>query len=167
MQVLDLLSSRVSHLPEAAADIGATGPGMNAEALAQNPRLEARIVPDLIAQPALPFPDNSFDLAFCSVSMEYLIRPVAVLPEPGRALKPGSAAVITFSNRRFPTRAIESWMELYPFERMGLVLEHFRQAGNFAALHGESLRGLPRPKDDRYAGQFVSSDPRVRGPGSR
>jgi SAM-dependent methyltransferase len=159
MQVLDLMSSWVSHLPEVTGAIRLTGLGMNAEELAQNPDLDKRIVHDLNAQPELLFPDNSFDLAICSVSIEYLIQPVAVLRELGRVLKPGAAAVITFSDRWFPTKAIELWTELHPFERMGLVLEYFREAGNFGALHSESLRGLPRPQDDKYAGQLAHSDP--------
>lgn len=159
MQVLDLMSSWVSHLPEDTGTIRLTGLGMNAEELAQNPRLDERIIHDLNAQPELPFPDNRFDAAICSVSIEYLIQPVAVLRELGRVLKPGAAAIITFSDRWFPTKAIEVWTELHPFERMGLVLEYFRQAGNFGSLHSESLRGLPRPQDDKYSGQLAHSDP--------
>jgi len=159
MQVLDLMSSWVSHLPENTDAIRLTGLGLNAEELAQNPDLDMRIIHDLNAQPELPFPDNSFDIALCSVSIEYLIQPVVVLRELGRVLKPGAVAVITFSDRWFPTKAIEVWTELHPFERVGLVLEYFRQAGNFGALHSESLRGLPRPQDDKYAGQLAHSDP--------
>jgi hypothetical protein len=51
MQVLELMSSRVSHLPEATGDIRVTGLGMNAEELAQTPRLEARILHDHNVQP--------------------------------------------------------------------------------------------------------------------
>jgi SAM-dependent methyltransferase len=159
MQVLDLMSSRFSHLPQDIGDLRLSGLGMNTEELAQNPCLHERIIHDLNTQPALPFPDNSFDAALCSVSIEYLIQPVAVLQELGRVLKPGAAAIITFSDRWFPTKAIELWTELHPFERMGLVLEYFRQAGNFRSLHSESLRGLPRPQDDRYANQRAHSDP--------
>jgi SAM-dependent methyltransferase len=159
MRVLDLMSSWVSHLPEDTGAIRTTGLGMNAEELAQNPRLDERIIQDINVQPELPFPDNSFDVAVCSVSVEYLIQPVAVLRELGRVLKPGAAAIISFSDRWFPTKVIELWTELHPFERMGLVLEYFRQAGNFTALHSESLRGLPRPQDDKYAGKLVHSDP--------
>lgn len=42
---------------------------------------------------------------------------------------------------------------------MALVLEYLRQTGNFASLATESVRGLPRPEDDRYAGQRITSDP--------
>jgi hypothetical protein len=77
----------------------------------------------------------------------------------GELVQPSSARNIHFSDRWFPTREIELWTELHPFEHMGLVLEYFRQAGNFTAVHSESLRGLPRPQDDKYANQPAHSDP--------
>ena len=42
---------------------------------------------------------------------------------------------------------------------LGLVLEYFRRAGNFTAPRSESLRSLPRPREDRYSGQLAYSDP--------
>jgi hypothetical protein len=66
--------------------------------------------------------------------------------------------VITFSDRWFPPKAIRVWGDLHPFERQALVLSLFLQAG-FRDLHTESLRGLARPPDDKYAGQRTISDP--------
>ena len=57
MRVLDLMASCDSHLPAAPADLQVCGLGMNAEELAANPRLGARVVQDLNACPALPWPD--------------------------------------------------------------------------------------------------------------
>ncbi|MCK7502172.1 MAG: hypothetical protein MZW92_78865 [Comamonadaceae bacterium] len=51
------------------------------------------------------------------------------------------------------------WTELHPFERMGLVLDYFRLCGGFTALASESVRGLPRPPDDKYARVMPFSDP--------
>ena len=82
-----------------------------------------------------------------------------LMRELGRVLKPGSPAMLTFSDRSFPTKAIALWSDLHPVERMALVLEYCRQAGNFSGLATETVRGLPRPKDDRYAGQRIASDP--------
>jgi len=158
MQVLDLMSSWMSHLPDSLGP-GVTGLGMNAEELAQNPQLGERILHDLNQDPRLPFPDRRFDAAVCSVSVEYLTQPVEVLRELGRVLRPGAPAIITFSDRWFPTKAIALWSELHPFERMALVLEYFRQAGNFTGLATETVRGLPRPAADRHAGQRSVSDP--------
>ena len=95
----------------------------------------------------------------CSVSVEYLTQPVEVLRELGRVLIPGAPAMLTFSDRWFPTKAIRLWTELNPFERMGLVLSYFRQSGAFRELKTESWRGWPRPQDDKYAGQLDLSDP--------
>ena len=75
---------------------------------------------------------------------------------------PVSLFLQTSSNRNIRDSHHEKAAEcdaLQPFERMGLVLEYFRQAGNFTALHSESLRGLPRPQDYKYAGQLEHSDP--------
>jgi SAM-dependent methyltransferase len=159
MAVLDLMSSWVSHLPEDIADLRVTGLGLNRDELERNPRLAERVVHDLNAEPTLPFADGSFDAAICTVSVEYLIRPVEVFAEVARVLKRGAPFTVTFSDRWFPTKAIELWTELHPFERLGLVVDYFRKAGGYTGLATESLRGLPRPADDKYADQLAQSDP--------
>ena len=40
-----------------------------------------------------------------------------------------------------------------------MVLEYFIENGAFGALHSYSLRGLPRPFDDKYADQLPQTDP--------
>jgi hypothetical protein len=74
-------------------------------------------------------------------------------------LRPEGRFILTFSNRWFPPKAIRIWSELHPFERIGLVLDHFRRSGGFIDLHAESLRGHPRPRDDRYIRMTALSDP--------
>ncbi|MCS7149600.1 MAG: hypothetical protein RMI93_02520 [Caldimicrobium sp.] len=54
----------------------------------------------------------------------------------------------SFSNRYFPPKVVNLWVELHEFERMGYVPELMIRAG-FKDLHTYSLRGLPRPADDR------------------
>lgn len=61
MRLLDLMSSWVSHLPDAPADLHVSGLGMNAEELAANNRLTERVVHDLNADPNLPYADAAFD----------------------------------------------------------------------------------------------------------
>lgn len=158
MRVLDLMSSWVSHLPDD-IPVEATGVGLNAEELAANPRLRERVVQDLNREPRLPFDDAGFDAAFCTASVEYLIRPLEVFAELARVLKPDAPFVVSFSERWFPSKAIGLWSELHPFERMGLVLQLFRRSGVFKDLRTESLRGLPRPEDDAYADRMHESDP--------
>ncbi|MEW5893033.1 MAG: methyltransferase domain-containing protein [Pseudomonadota bacterium] len=157
-RVLDLMTSWKSHLSEA-APAQVVGLGMNAEELAANPVLGERLVQDLNQQPKLPFAEAEFDAAVCTVSVEYLTRPLEVFQEVARVLKPGAPFVLTFSNRYFPPKVIRVWEDCHPFERMGLVLEYFQRAGGFTDLATFSLVGLPRPADDKYADRMAYSDP--------
>jgi SAM-dependent methyltransferase len=159
MQVLDLMSSWQSHLPEAVTDLAVTGVGMNQEELQRNPRLNQHVIHDLNTQTELPIEADQFDIAICSLSVEYLIRPIDVFKEVARVLKPGAPFVVSFSERWFPPKVIAVWQEMHPFERMGLVLDYFQKSERFSQLGTESLRGLPRPADDKYAAELAESDP--------
>lgn len=159
MHVLDLMSSWTSHIPEGIPLGRLAGLGMNLAELEANPLLTDRVVHDLNENPVLPYPDAAFDLILCTVSVEYLTRPLAVFGEMGRVLKPGGLAVAAFSNRWFPPKAIQIWKELHEFERMGLVLEYFERSGKFGGLETYSMRGIPRPWDDKYFPQMRFSDP--------
>jgi SAM-dependent methyltransferase/FKBP-type peptidyl-prolyl cis-trans isomerase 2 len=158
-RILDLMSSWHSHLPATLDPDAVVGLGMNAEELARNPVLTGRIVHDLNAESRLPFDDGSFEAVICTVSVEYLTDPFAVFRDLERILAPGGIAIVTFSNRWFPTKAIRIWEELHELERPGLVLEYFRACGGFRDLNTWSLRGLPRPADDKYAHRLTQSDP--------
>jgi SAM-dependent methyltransferase len=131
---------------------------MNQVELAANPRLSARLVQDLNATTALPWPDCSFDCVLCTAAIEYLVRPASILDEVKRILRPGGVFAISFSDRWFPPKAIRVWSALHPFERMGLVLSLLRLAG-FDDLHTESRRGAKRPDDDKYIGRRGFADP--------
>ncbi len=159
MQVLDLMSSWQSHVPERHHLKRLVGLGLNQRELDHNRQLTESVVQDLNQDPVLPFDSDTFDVALCTVSVEYLVDPLAVFGELVRVLKPGGQLVITFSNRWFPHKAIRLWSELHDFERMGLVLEYFRQSGRFDDLHTYSMRGLPRPHDDKYFPELIYSDP--------
>jgi SAM-dependent methyltransferase len=161
--ILDLMSSWVSHLPEEIEYGRVVGLGMNEEELRRNHRLDSYVVRDLNRDPALPFADGEFDGAGCCVSVDYLTRPVEVMRELGRVLAPGAPAVITFSNRCFPEKAIAIWHRLDDRGHVELVTEYLRQAGNF-----ENVRGLDRsPRrmfgDPLYAVVGRSTGPYVEG----
>ena len=94
-----------------------------------------------------------------NVSAETQAAIIEVFKEIARVLKPGAPFALTFSDRWFPPKAIELWSELHPFERLGLVLQYFQHAGAYGDLGTESVQGLPRPEDDKYAGQILQSDP--------
>ena len=135
------------------------GLGLNREELEKNSQLSEFVVHDLNADPTLPFEANTFDAVVNTASVEYLTDPLAVFKEVNRILRPEGHLIVTFSNRWFPSKAIKIWRELHEFERMGLVLEYFLRAGAFKDLQTYSIRGLPRPHDDKYYPELMFSDP--------
>ena len=137
--ILDLMSSWVSHLPAEVTYGLVVGLGMNEVELKENPRLDEYVVQDLNTDPTLPFADGEFDGVGCCVSIDYLTRPVEVLREVGRVLKVGSPAIISFSNRCFPDKAVAIWHRLDDRGHIRLVEEYLREAGNF-----ENVRSLDR-----------------------
>lgn len=157
-RVLDLMTSWDSHLPDDLRLGALCGLGMNPEELAANPRLDERIVHDLNVDPTLPFADAAFDAVICTASVEYLVRPAEVFAELYRVLGPGGLLLMSFSDRWFPPKVINIWQEIHAFERPGLVLDYLDKAG-LTELHTLSLRGLPRPADDKYADRLAEADP--------
>lgn len=157
-KVLDLMAAWRSHLPRRAA-LAVTGLGMNQTELDANPRLGEHCVQDLNARPVLDYADGSFAAVVCTASIEYLARPAEVIAQVRRVLAPGGRFIVTFSNRWFPPKAIALWAECHEFERVGLVLDYFLEDGGFERPASWSLRGLPRPAGDRYAGKYPYSDP--------
>ena len=157
-RVLDLMTSWTSHLDIASGEVAITGIGMNREELDANPLLNERLLQDLNKTPLLPFDDDSFDLVLCSLSVEYLAAPRDVFAEVRRVLKPRGLFINSFSERWFPTKAVTLWTEMHPFERIGMVLDHYIATG-FGDLRTESVRGHLRPDDDKYRGMSPISDP--------
>src|SRR4028119_431871 len=160
-EILDLMSSWVSHLPEEVTYGRVVGLGMNEVELKENARLDEYVIQDPNANPTLPFSDGEFDSVGCCVSIDYLTRPVEVLREVGRVLKVGSPAIISFSNRCFPDKAVAIWHQLDDQGHIHLVEEYLREAGNF-----ENVRSLDRSprrmfSDPLYAviGQRTSPHP--------
>ena len=122
--VLDLMSSWVSHLRTPPRSL--TVLGLNEVELAANPMATARVVQDLNADARLPFADASFDAVLNCVSVDYLVRPVEVLAEVARVLRPGGLSVCTFSNRCFPTKAVRGWLSVPEEQRPGIVPDYHR-----------------------------------------
>jgi len=128
--ILDLMSSWVSHLPDDTVYGEVIGHGMNAEELAANPRLSRYFVQDLNREQTLPpLSDASVDAVTICVSVQYLEKPVAVLSECLRILKPGGGIVISFSNRCFPTKAVAIWQALGDEDHARLVGTYLQHAG--------------------------------------
>lgn len=134
IDILDLCSSWISHLPimdgESSFRYGAVvGLGMNQEELDVNTQLTDRIVQDLNVNPKLAsLEDESFDIVTMTVSIDYLIKPLEVIQEIQRVLKPNGSALISFGDRCFPTKAVAMWLQADPIDRITIVASYFHYA---------------------------------------
>lgn len=147
-RVLDLMSSWVSHFATPPADLVVLG--MNADELAANPAATQRLVHDLNADPTVPLPDEDVDAAVCCVSVDYLTRPIEVLAEVGRVLRPGGVLAITYSNRCFPTKAVRGWLATDDEQHGAVIAELVRRSRRFTEPTVE-LRTRPGVGDPLYA----------------
>ncbi|MEM7140867.1 MAG: methyltransferase domain-containing protein [Actinomycetota bacterium] len=127
--VLDLMGSWISHFAAPPRSLHVLG--MNAAELDANAAAAATTLHDLNADPTLPFADGTFDDAVCCVSIDYLVRPIDVVRDMARVLRPGGRFVCTFSNRCFPTKAIRGWLANSDEGRAQIVAEYFRLAGGW------------------------------------
>lgn len=135
--VLDLMSSWRSHLPAGNGYAEVIGLGMNAEEMADNPQLDAAVLHDLNAGPPLPFSDGRFDGAVCTVSVQYLTRPVATFAEVNRVLRPGAPFILTYSNRCFPTKAIAAWLATTDQQHANIIATYFHESGGWGEVYAQ------------------------------
>lgn len=149
-RVLDLMSSWVSHLRTAPSELVVLG--MNQVELDANPMATRRVVQDLNVDPRLPFPDKEFDAVLCCVSIDYLTRPVEVLAEVSRVLRPGAPVVINFSNRCFPSKAVHGWLATDDDGRCAIVAQYLRRAGGLTEPQISTRTPASGPTGGRYRG---------------
>ena len=147
-RVLDLMSSWVSHFRRPPAELVVLG--MNGEELAANPAATERLVHDLNTDPRVPLPDDDVDAAVCCVSIDYLTRPIEVLADVGRVLRPGWQLAVTYSNRCFPTKAVRGWLATDDAQHGAVVAELVRRTGRFTEPT-VALRTRPGAGDPLYA----------------
>lgn len=150
------MSSWRSHLPAHYKAKRVTGLGMNAAEMADNPQLDDFVVHNLNVAPQLPFDNAVFDGIICTVSIQYLTRPIAVFSDLYRVLKPNGIAIITFSNRCFPTKAISVWQTASMAQRAALVASYF-EAADFDDINAEDRS----PKPHHHLFSRASSDPLI------
>lgn len=129
--VLDICSSWVSHYPKEWKGGNVAGLGMNDYELSQNPQLNSYVVKDLNEDPIFPFEDKSFDKVTCVVSVDYLNKPLEVFKEIGRVLRPGGECIISMSNRCFPTKAFQIWLQTNDLEHIFITGSFFHYSGMF------------------------------------
>ncbi|CAK8541224.1 unnamed protein product [Lathyrus sativus] len=166
-EILDLMSSWVSHLPNDVKYKRVVGHGMNAQELAKNPRLDNFVVKDLNKDQVFEFESCSFDAVLCTVSVQYLQQPEKVFAEVFRLLKPGGVFIVSFSNRMFYEKAISAWREGTGYSRVQFVVQYFQSVEGFT--EPEVIRKLPAPNDEENSpvgwiikklfGLFSGSDP--------
>ena len=144
-RVLDFMSSWISHFISAPAELVVLG--MNERELRANPQATSHVLRDLNVDPSMPFPDDVFDAATCCVSIDYLVRPIDVLREVARVVKPGGLVVCTFSNRCFPTKVIRGWLAMDEAQRCVAVTRYFQLAGCYEEPHSK-LCTLPNAFGD-------------------
>ncbi|EKX44965.1 hypothetical protein GUITHDRAFT_157897 [Guillardia theta CCMP2712] len=131
--ILDICSSWVSHFPkDFPQKMGKrVGLGMNQFELSKNEQLSEFVVQNLNKNPKFPFPDNSFDVVTCVVSVDYLIKPLEIFQEVSRVLRPGGRFIISQSNRCFPSKAIRIWLDTNDLEHIFIIGSYFHYAGGF------------------------------------
>ncbi len=168
LDILDLCSSWTSHYPEQGSwEYGRiVGLGMNQEELDANPLLTERIVHDLNRKPRLDeyFPqDGCFDIVTMAVSVDYLVQPLPVFQEIHRLLRPGSGmALISFSNRCFPTKAIATWLQADDLDRLTLVASYFHYAAKgWSILEALDLKDAPQELPKRPSAREMFANPAV------
>ncbi len=123
------MSSWISHLTERPRHL--TVLGMNQAELDANLMADTTVVHDLNADPTIPIRSERFDAVVCTVSVDYLTRPIEVFDEVARVLRPGGWFCCTFSNRCFPTKAIRGWVAIDESSRPAVVAEYFQRSTGF------------------------------------
>jgi SAM-dependent methyltransferase len=130
--ILDLMSAWRTHLPSEVKYQRVVGLGMNEEEMADNPELNEIVLHNLNSGEPLPFEDNTFGAALCAVSVQYLTRPVETFIEVARVLKPGAPFIVTFSNRCFPTKAVNLWLHTDDQVHTQIVALYFLASSQFS-----------------------------------
>lgn len=132
-EILDICSSWVSHypleFPKIMKRISATG--ISPLELKFNDQLTDYEAKNLNKDTKLPYPDNSFDVVTCVVSIDYLNKPIEVLKEVRRVLRPGGKVIISQSNRCFPSKAIRMWLGMNDRQHLELINAYCQYAGGF------------------------------------
>ncbi|KPJ87765.1 MAG: methyltransferase [Gemmatimonas sp. SG8_17] len=157
--ILDLMASWDSHIPQQVRPGRVIGIGLNENELRENQALDEYVLHDLNRVPGVPFADGTIDAVICTVSVDYMTRPVEVFREMGRILKPGGLFLVTFSNRYFPPKVVKIWECSSEEERVHLVQHYFKDAQLFDEPRVFVSKGRLRPNGDKYTHLGIPSDP--------
>ena len=158
-EILDLAAGADSHIRSEIQPARITGVGLNVEELNTNTKLTEKVVHDLNSDKPLPFDENQFDAVLITLSIEYMTRPLEIIEEVARILRPGGLFIITFSNRMFPPKTVNIWKNAGEHERVALVKKLISLSERFTVVGDFESSGKPRPKDDKYYVLGIPSDP--------
>jgi ubiquinone/menaquinone biosynthesis C-methylase UbiE len=115
--------------------------------LAANDRYDEWFVQKFNENQSLPLADDAFDVVYCAFSVQYLQYPEAVFSEFSRVLDDDGAVAVSFTNRMFPTKAIQVWRLASMDGRTDLVASYLRAGG---------LRVTNRIADDGQGDPFYA-----------
>jgi len=151
--VLDLCSSWTSHISPGRSDLKVSGLGMNQKELEANTILADWTVLDLNKDTAkLPYDDTSFDKVLCQLSIDYLTRPLEVMKEVSRVLKPNGKIAILFSNRLFIQKAVGLWTGADD-------IDHAYTVGAYLHFSGGGFEAIKARDLSERKGKLVLGDP--------
>eukprot|EP00933_Yihiella_yeosuensis_P081434 TRINITY_DN9503_c0_g9_i1.p1 TRINITY_DN9503_c0_g9~~TRINITY_DN9503_c0_g9_i1.p1 ORF type:complete len:404 (-),score=59.25 TRINITY_DN9503_c0_g9_i1:73-1251(-) len=138
-RILDICSSWISHYPDKKTWSHVSITGMNLKELEMNKQADDYKVADLNKDPQLPYEDGSFDIVTCTVSFDYLTKPLEVMKEVGRVLKPGGRVILSTSNRCFPTKAVSVWLRTKDTGHILIYGSYMHYSGLFEAPECKDL----------------------------
>lgn len=160
LDVLDLCSSWISHLPDDVKLGRVVGIGMNEQELAANKQLTEWQVQDLNKDPKLSqYDDNSFDVVCNVVSVDYLTKPREIFQEMYRILRPGGVALMSFSNRCFPSKAVSMWLQADDIGRMTIVASYFHYSAPWSSIEALDIKLPPMQLPERPSFGEMFSNP--------
>ncbi len=141
-KILDVMADQESYLADDYESGLLVGIGKNEETLSENKRLNTFSIHDINENLPLPFEDNSFDDAICTLSICSFIDPIKVFQEIARVVANGGKFIISFTDVDNSNLTISLWGQLHPFERMQLVLEYFQKSELFSEVTTYSQREI-------------------------
>jgi SAM-dependent methyltransferase len=158
VDLLDLCSSWISHLPEDIEYGRVAGVGMNQAELEANKQLTEFVVKDLNETPNLSqFEDNSFDVICNVVSVDYLTKPLEIFQEMHRVLRPNGIALMSFSNRCFQTKAIAMWLQADDIGKLTIVASYFHYSAKWGSIESFDLKEKQKQPERPSAGDVFAN----------
>ncbi len=145
---LDLMSSWHSHFPNELMPTRVIGVGLNSSEMAKNPQLDEYVVQDLNKIPFLPFGNGEMDAVICTISIQYLTKPIEIFAEVNRILKPGGVFVVSFSKSYFSAKAIAAWIATTNEQHIQIVVSYFKHSSNWTQLRKKVF--IPKNSDPLY-----------------